>query len=83
MSEPRTAARLSKPSTGHNSLYGPAICLCRDCSREVLALRCPVMLREGDDSLTRCGRYKHRGRAHTLLPATIWRLAEERSHDPY
>jgi hypothetical protein len=71
-------ARLTKPSQGHNRLYGPVLCLCRNCARKVLALRCPVIL-EGNQ---RCGLYRHRGRTHALIPATIWAIAEERSHDP-
>jgi hypothetical protein len=64
-----------KPALGHNPLLGPAACLCVDCCRVVLDLRCPWR----DDEGYQCGDFKgHRGRAHSLLVATTFQIAEER-----
>lgn len=75
-----TAARLSKPARGHNPLYAPAVCLCVECSRKVLALRCPVTTINPhmQGGKLQCGNYKgHRG-DHTMLVATTFVIAEER-----
>lgn len=65
---------LYKPTPPHNHLLAPAICMCVECSRLILALRCPVL----DVNLNQCGDYKgHRG-AHSLIVATCFDIAAER-----
>lgn len=63
-----------KPARSHNPLIGPAVCLCVECSRKVLALRCPARDAEG----RQCGDYKHRGKEHSMLVLTVFAIAEER-----
>lgn len=75
-----TDSRLTKPAKAHNPLFAPAICLCVDCSRTVLAQRCPKVTINPhmQGSSQQCGLYKgHRG-DHTMLVATVFVIAEER-----
>lgn len=64
-----------KPTPPHNPLRAPATCLCADCSRIVIALRCPVR----DEHGNQCGDYRHRGNEHTLITATVFQIASERA----
>jgi hypothetical protein len=71
--------RLYKPAPPHNSLMAPAVCMCIACCRIVLDLRCPA---ENEDGI-RCGDYAGHRKAdgHTMIPATIFLMAEERLRD--
>lgn len=73
--------RLSKPARAHNPLYGPSVCLCLDCCRTVLALRCPFVSVDPRfvGSNAQCGSWKgHHEREHTQLVDTTFVIAEER-----
>lgn len=64
-----------KTAGPHNPLLGPAVCLCVECSRIVLTLRCPARSPGG----AQCGDYKgHRGQ-HNLIVATVFSIAEDRA----
>lgn len=63
-----------KPAGPHNPRLGPATCLCVDCSRIVLDLRCPATDADGNQ----CGDYRHRGKSHTLLVCTTFEIAAAR-----
>ena len=66
--------RLFKPAPPHNSLKAPVACGCVECCRIVLDLRCPAVSPEGHP----CGDYKgHRGH-HSMIPASVFVMAEER-----
>lgn len=66
-----------KPAPPHNPLQAPAICMCVECSRIVLELRCPARSPGG----AQCGDYKgHRGE-HSLIVATCFSIAEDRVLD--
>lgn len=68
--------RVSTPAPPHNRLYdgAPERCMCVECCRKVLDLRCPAV-----GKLGRCGSYKgHRGE-HPLVVATTFVIAEERA----
>lgn len=68
-------ALMFKPAPAHNRLLAPAICLCAECSREMLTRRCPAV----DDLGHQCGDYKgHRG-FHSLLVCTVFPIAAERA----
>lgn len=65
---------LFKPAPAHNPRLAPAVCLCVDCSRIILAKRCPTR----DSRGRQCGNYRHRSREHALLVATVFQIAAER-----
>jgi hypothetical protein len=75
-----SAARLSKPAKPHNPLFGPGACLCVECSRQVLAQRCPKVTVNPHlmGSNQQCGNWKGHGGLHTLLLDTTFLIAEER-----
>lgn len=63
-----------KPAPPHKGLLGPAACLCVDCSRVVLAMRCTAR-HEGHQ----CGDFKgHRG-PHSMIVSTVFQIATERA----
>lgn len=72
--------RVYKPAPPHNSLKAPASCMCLDCCRIVLDLRCQAA---NEDSV-QCGDYKGHKKSdgHTMLVCTTFLCAEERlQHD--
>lgn len=58
----------------HNPNFAPAVCLCVECSKIMLGLRCQAR----DDNGHQCGNYKHSGKEHWMLVATVFQIAEER-----
>jgi hypothetical protein len=70
--------RFFKPAPPHNSLFdgAPAMCMCVDCCRRVLALRCPAKNNKG----WQCGNYRwhKKSEGHWALVATVFQIAEER-----
>jgi hypothetical protein len=73
-------ARLSKPARAHNHLMAPGVCLCVECCRIVLDLRCDkwTTFPDAEGGSLRCGDYKgHRGH-HTILVSTSFVIVEER-----
>jgi len=66
---------LYKPAPPHNPILAPAICMCVDCSRIVLALRCTARSPTGDQ----CGDYRGHGGEHTLLVCTTFDIAADRA----
>jgi hypothetical protein len=64
-----------RPAGAHNYLLAPAVCLCVECSREVLTRRCPAVSASGHQ----CGDWRgHRG-DHSLLVCTTFAIAAARS----
>ncbi len=69
--------RLFKPAPPHNFMCdgAPARCMCVACCAEMVARRCTAT---HPTTGTQCGDYaKHRGE-HSMIPATIFCIAEER-----
>lgn len=63
---------LYRPAGPHRPHLAPAMCLCVECSRVVLAKRCEARF-DGNQ----CGNYAlHRGQ-HTVLVATVFTIAAE------
>lgn len=65
---------LFKPAPSHNPLQAPAVCLCVDCCRIVAKLRCTAVSEDGHQ----CGSYKHSGKEHWLIVATVFQIVDER-----
>jgi hypothetical protein len=66
-----------RPAPAHNPLKAPAVCLCVECSRIMLAKQCTARDSDG----RQCGDYHgHRG-AHNLIPATVFQIARSRCSD--
>jgi hypothetical protein len=67
--------RLFKAAPPHNPRVAPAMCMCVECCKVMLAKRCQA---RDPETGVQCGNYKHRGKSHWMIPATIFQIAEER-----
>jgi hypothetical protein len=72
---PVETPRLFRPAPPHNPSRAPATCLCVECCQIMLTKRCPARNADG----VQCGNYRHRGKEHTMIPATVFLIAEERT----
>jgi hypothetical protein len=72
---PVETPKLFRPAPPHNPSQAPAMCLCVECCQIMLTKRCPARNADG----VQCGKYRHRGKEHTMIPATVFLIAEERT----
>jgi hypothetical protein len=63
-----------KPAPAHRNA-APAVCLCVDCSRIMLANRCASTNVDGHQ----CGDYRGHSGSHSLIVATVFAIAAERA----
>lgn len=63
-----------RPAPTHNPLMAPAICLCVECSREMLTRRCPATYQG-----RQCGDYRGHSGEHSLIVETVFQIAQERA----